>query len=72
MKGEFIIMINGELITYKNYDDIPDKFDHVIKFLPDWPPGDPETGHTEEEHQFMATFNNKLQKLMEIERAGGN
>ena len=64
MKGEYVIKINGELITYTDYDDIPNTFDHVIKFNPDWP----EEPHTQEDHDLMAVFNNKLQRLMEIEK----
>ena len=64
MKGEYVIKINGELITYTDYDDIPNTFDHVILFNPDWP----EPPHTPEDHDIMAIFNDKLQVLMEIER----
>ena len=64
MKGEFIIKTGEELITYTDYDDIPNTFDHVIKFNPDWP----EPPHTQEDHDIMAVFNDKLQVLMEIER----
>ncbi len=69
MKGEFIIMVEGELITYTDYDDIPNTFNHVIKFNPDYPEGP----HTQEDHDYMDTFNDKLQTLMEIEKnASGN
>jgi hypothetical protein len=68
MTGEFIVMINGELVTYTNYNDIPDTFEHVIKYAPDCP-GPP---HTKEDHDYMETFNNKLQRLMEIENASSN
>ena len=64
MKGEFIIKIGEELITYTDYDDIPNTFDHVIKFNPDWPP----SPHTQEDHDYMETFNDKLQVLMGIEK----
>ena len=64
MKGEYVIMVAGELITYTDYDDIPNTFDHVIKFNPDWPP----SPHTQEDHDYMETFNDKLQVLMEIEK----
>ena len=64
MTGEFIIKIGEELITYTDYDDIPNTFDHVISFNPDWP----EEPHTQEDHDLMAVFNDKLQVLMEIER----
>jgi hypothetical protein len=39
MTGEYVIMVDGELIT-----------------------------HTQEDHDYMETFNDKLQVLMEIER----
>ena len=64
MKGEYVVKINGDLITYTDYNDIPNTFDHVIKFNPDWPP----SPHTQEDHDYMETFNDKLQALMEIER----
>ena len=64
MTGEFIIKIGEELITYTEYDDIPNTFDHVIKFDPDWP----EPPHTQEDHDLMEVFNDKLQVLMEIEK----
>ena len=64
MKGEYVIKINGELMTYTDYDDIPDTFDHVIKFNPDWP----KEPHTQEDHDLMAVFNDKLQRLGDIER----
>ena len=68
MKGEYVIMVAGELITYTDYDDIPNTFEHVIKFIPDWP----EAPHTVEDHELMSVFNDKLQALMERERASSN
>ena len=46
MKGEYVIMVAGELITYTDYDDIPNTFEQVIKFIPDWP----EPPHRVEDH----------------------
>jgi len=66
--AEFQFLINGELVTYDKYEDIPETFDHVIKFLPDMPP----EPHTEEEHEEMAQWNIRLQELMEKERARSN
>ena len=63
---EFVIMIDGQLQTFNNFEDIPNEFDHVIKFRPEIPEGP----HTEEQHQEIEQLNSKLQKLMEIERAG--
>ena len=63
--AEFQFIINGELVTFDKYEDIPEEFDHVIKFIPDVIP----EPHTEEEHEEMAQWNTRLQKLMEKERA---
>lgn len=68
MKGEFVVLKNGILETYSNYEDIPEDFDNVIKFLPEPIPGP----HTEEQHAEMDTWNDKLQRLMQIERRNKN
>jgi len=64
MAHEFVIMRNGKLETYTRYEDIPDNFEHVIKFLPEIPEGP----HTHEEHDEIAIWNERLQKLMEKEK----
>ena len=66
--AEFQFIINGELVIFDKYEDIPDEFEHVIKFLPDIIP----EPHTEEQHEEMAQWNTRLQKLMEKERARSN
>lgn len=66
--AEFVILIGNTLYTYTKYEDIPKKFDNLIKFIPDIP--DPP--HTEEQHEEINSWNDKLQKLMEIERASSN
>ena len=66
--AEFQFIINGELVIFDKYEDIPDEFEHVIKFIPDVIP----EPHTEEEHEEMAQWNTRLQKLMEKERARSN
>lgn len=63
--AEFTIMRAGKLLTYTNYADIPADFDHVIKFVPDIPEGP----HNEDEHDLIDSWNDRLQRLMEIERA---
>ena len=37
MPHEFVILVNGKLETYTRYEDIPEEFDNVIKFLPEVP-----------------------------------
>jgi len=66
--AEFQFLIDGKLVTYDRYEDIPETFDHVIKFIPDIPP----EPHTEDEHAEMALWNIRLQELMEKERARSN
>ena len=64
MNGTFIIKEGNELITYTKYEDIPMVFDNVIKFEPEGPEGP----HTDDEHEYMETFNDKLKELMKRER----
>jgi|TARA_B100001059_G_C17345450_1_gene337954 hypothetical protein len=64
MIGEYIIKIGDKLFEYTNTNDIPEKFDNLIKFMPT----SPESPHTEEEHKEMATYNDKLKELMKREK----
>ena len=66
--AEFQMIVDGELVLYDKYEDIPEKFDHVIRFIPDIPP----EPHTEDDHDKMALWNTRLQELMEKERARSN
>ena len=68
MMAEFKFVVNGELVSFDKYEDIPEDFEHVIKFIPDMP----EEPHTEEDHAEMALWNTRLQQLMEKERARSN
>jgi hypothetical protein len=66
LTGEFVIRINGKLKTYNSFDDIPNSFEHVISFKPDYPP----EPHTEEQHNQMSKFDDYLKELMS--RASNN
>ena len=71
--AEFKFIVDGEVVTVNRYEDIPEKFEHVIKFLPDVPePEGGEGNHTDEQHAEMARWNGRLQALMEKERASSN
>lgn len=63
MKHEFVISLNGELVTYEKYEDIPMSFDNLIKFKPYVPEGP----HTDEQHDEINTWNDKLKELMKRE-----
>ena len=62
MAHEFTFKIDGELVTVTEWENIPDKFDHVIKFLPD-------VSHEEVDHSGEHNiWNDRLQELMQKER----
>ena len=63
MKGEFDIILNGVIKRYTDFDDIPLVFDNLIRFEPEIIP----EPHTEEEHELMETYNDKLKELMNRE-----
>ncbi len=60
LEGEFIIKNNNVLTTYSKLRDLPDSFDHLIKFEPTIP----EPPHTEEQHTEMGKYSDYLQQLM--------
>ena len=67
--AEFVFKLaNNEIVTFTDWDVIPEDFifKHVIKFLPDEIPEE----HSEEEHEITTMWNQRLQQLMERERAG--
>ncbi len=66
MPHEFVILIEGQLHTFTKYEDIPEKFDNVIKFLPEVS----EPPHTHEQHEEIDTWNEKLKLLMKRETNG--
>ncbi len=65
MKGKFVIILDGKLTTYTDYDDIPKTFDNLIEYAP-WIP-DELREHTEEEHAYLETLNDGLIELMKRE-----
>lgn len=64
MNGVFVVKRNDIIETYTNYDDIPLDFDHLIQFQPEYKDGP----HTDEEHEEISLWNDRLQQLMKIER----
>jgi hypothetical protein len=57
---KFVVLNNGVLETYTKYEDIPESFDNVIQFLPEIPEGP----HSEEEHDMIDQWNDKLVELL--------
>ena len=69
MKGQFIVRVGTSLLEFSDYNNIPDKFDNVISFKPEYPP----SPHSEEDHAYIKTFDSKLKELMKREtNASGN
>ena len=64
MKGEFDIILDGVIKRYTDFDDIPLVFDNLIRFEPEIIP----EPHTEEEHELMETYNDKLKEIIGRER----
>ena len=59
MIGEYTVKIGNKLFDYTNVDDIPEKFDHLIKFVPTSPP-EPQT---QEDHDYINTFPIKINEI---------
>lgn len=47
MKGTYVIIENGETVTYTDTMDLPNTFEKLISFKPDYPP----SPHSEEDHK---------------------
>lgn len=60
---KFVLLVNGELKTYSTWESIPEDFDHVIEFIPEIPDGP----HTEEQHEEIEKWNDRLQLLISKE-----
>jgi len=63
MSHEFIILNKGVLETYTEFDDIPESFDNVIKFLPEIPP----EPHSEEQHKEISQWHDRLKDILQRE-----
>lgn len=64
MKGVYKVLVDGELKTFYDYNDIPIEFDNLIKFEPEIPEGP----HTHEEHEMIDGLNDVIRDLMKRER----
>lgn len=63
MAHKFIVLVDGKLCEYVNYEDIPEIIDNVIQFKPDIPEGP----HTEEQHEEIHEWEHKFKELMKRE-----
>ncbi len=68
MPHEFIVLVDGCLLTFNKFEDIPEKIDNIIKFLPEIPL----PPHTDEQHEEIEEWQNKFKKLLEMEKKNGS
>ena len=52
LTGEFIVLKDKKICKFTKYSDIPESFEQVISFKPDYSEGP----HTEEEHNHMESW----------------
>ena len=64
LRGTFVIKNEGKLLKFDRCGDLPDEFDHLIKFLPT-PPPEP---HSINDHIEMSKYTQYLQELVSRER----
>ena len=64
MIGEYTVKIGDELFEYTNANDIPKKFDHLIKFVPK----EPSEPQTQEDHDYINTFPEKFNEIFKREQ----
>ena len=60
LTGTFVVKRDGELIEVDRCGDLPDDFDHLIRFEPDIP----EAPHSINDHEMMSEWTEYLQKLV--------
>ena len=63
MKHRFLMLVNGELKEYENYEDIPKVIDNVIEFLHYVSPGP----HTPEQHKEIHLWVDRFKEVMKRE-----
>ena len=64
LEGDFVVRQGTELIEYHKISDIPDKFDHLIKFMPKYPEPPPDIN----DHALMENMVNFLTMLQAREQ----
>ncbi len=64
LRGTFVIKNEGKLLEFDRCGDLPDEFDHLIKFLPT-PPPEP---HSVNDHIEMSKYSEYLRIIASRER----
>ena len=63
MRGDGVYQwraLDGTLGNATNWNDLPDEMEFLIRFEP----AAPDPPHTQEDHDYMATFDDKLHEVL--------
>jgi hypothetical protein len=63
MANVFTILIGTDQYTYDKIEDIPETFDYLIRFEPEYP----EPPHSEQQHAYIDSFPFMMQELKQRE-----
>ena len=64
LEGKFVIKDEGKILEFDRCGDLPDEFDHLIKFLPT----PPEPPHSVNDHIEMSKYSEYLRIIAARER----
>jgi hypothetical protein len=66
--GHYEILIDGNIVTFKHWNEIPEEFEEIISFLPEIPPAP----HTEKEHEFIESIPNIFRNFLKKRKKNRN
>ena len=64
MQGQYVVKIDNKTFEYTDANDIPKKFDHLIKFVPK----EPSEPHSQKDHDYINTFPEKFKEVFAREQ----
>ena len=67
-EGDYAVLVEGEVLEFSHWDDLPETFDNLIRWVPDVPP----EPHTEAQHEAISSLPEKLRETLRREHASGN
>ena len=62
------MILDGQVAEFDRWEDLPERFDHLVRFLPQIPP----PPHTPEQHADAEAWVGRLRAAMERENASGD
>ena len=64
LKGIFVYLKDGKHYETNETQNIPEKIDALIKFVPDYPP----SPHSEEDHEYIESFMDVFREIQKREK----